>query len=181
MARAIWVLSAILMAYPSLADEAGKPKDSNRDNDTNVPGERPFDAVNIFGDWGKIFRLPNTGEKKIWWERMVRGEVGRDRFLILCAMKDGNWTKFGDIRDFVEFQMREIYTGTKLQEMLSLMAGRQRVYSHGAWRLSDGEGWLERNLDANYSGNDSEWRIEPSAYPLLYFLLMSCPEEDRCH
>ena len=130
---------------------------------------------------GKIFRPPDREKNKIWWERMVRGEVGRDRFLILCALKDGNWKKLVDIRDFVEFQTREFYSGGKLQDLLFLMAGRQRVYfPSGSWRLNSGEGWLERNLHATYSGNDSEWRVEPSVLPLLYFLLMNCPEENRC-
>ena len=181
MHRLTWVLVAIILAFPSVAREAGGQTPKSSDENINVPGERPFDAVNIFGDLGKIFQLPNLDENKIWWERMVRGEVGRERFLILCALKDGNWKKLGDIRDYVEFQLGEIYPSDELRAMLFLMAGEQRVWqSNDTQRLKSGEGWLERNREASYSGIDSEWRIQPSVLPLLYYLLMGCPTENRC-
>ena len=171
----------MLLALPAADGEAKKPKFEGDGGNINVPGERPFDAVNIFGDLRKIFTLPNTLENKVWWERMVRGEVGKDRFLILCALKDGNWKSLRDIRDFIEFKMRDNYPVDDLQAMLLLMADRQRVWKRNVtWKLSAGEGWLERNRQANFSGIESEWRIEPSVYPLLYFLLMSCPGDDRC-
>ena len=147
-----------------------------------VPAERPFDAVNIFGDLGRSTRLSNTLENKVWWERTIRGEVGKDRFLILCALKDGNWKRLGDIRDYIEFQLRETYSAVMVQEMLVLMAGRLIVTHphHASSKLKYGEGWLEKNRKAMSWGIDSEWRIEPSVYPLLYFLLMGCPEDNRC-
>ena len=172
---------AVFLVFQDYPAEAGDGYPDYGDEEIIVPGERPFDEVNIFGNLGRIFRLPDTEENKIWWERMVRGQVGQDRFLILCALKDGNWKKLSDIRNFIEFQTREINPGDQLHKLLLLMAGRKRAYTpSGAWRLNAGEGWLERNLQANYSGNDSEWCIEPSVLPLLYFLLMGCPEENRC-
>ena len=146
-----------------------------------VPGERPFDAVNIFGDFGRSVRSPDDHKAKLWWERMARGEVGRDRFLILCALKDGGWKKLANIRDFIEFQTHENFSADKLQAVLFLMAVKRRVWqANSTWTMKPGEGWLERNRQANFSGIESEWRIEPSVLPLLYFLLMSCPEENRC-
>ena len=145
----------------------------------SIPAERPFDAVNIFGDLGRSVRLPGTEENKVWWERMVRGEVGKDRFLILCALKNGNWKRLGDIRDFIEFQIHETYRSTWVQEMLVLMSGKW-IVTHPKFRPKDenyGEGWLEKSREAMSWGIDSEWRIEPSVLPLLYFLLMGCPED----
>ena len=184
MHKLLWLFVATLLALPSFGGEAKKPKSEGDGGHINVPGERPFDEVNIFGDLGTIFRLPNTEENKIWWERIIRGEVGKDRFLILCALKDGNWKSLGDIRTYLDFKFPGAYSVVKLRDMLVLMAGRLRV----KYTLRDpksqqgkvGEGWLEKNRQAEWSGIESEWRIEPSVYPLLYFLLMSCPEDDRC-
>ena len=146
-----------------------------------IPAERPFDAVNIFGDFGRSARLPGADQNKVWWERMVRGDVGKDRFLILCALKDGNWKRLGDIRDFVEFQIGYIYPIERLEAMIHLMSEVYRIrLPGGKLQRTAGEGWLEKNLDAAFSGIDSKWRIEPSVLPLLYFLLMGCAEENRC-
>jgi hypothetical protein len=179
--KVLWVLVGVLLIFPSIEGDAEKRKSGGGDGEVNVPAERPFDSVNIFGDLGTSFRLPGTEENRVWWERMVSGEVGKDRFLILCALKDGNWRKLGDIRDFVEFQLGSIYPVEKLYAMVFLMAGRQRSrIANGKFRLIDGEGWLEKNREASFAGIESEWRIEPSVFPLLYFLLMGCPEENRC-
>ncbi len=152
------------------------------DGNVNVGAERPFDAVNIFGDFGRKSQLPNADENKIWWERMVRGEVGRDRFLILCALKYGNWKNLGDIRDYIEFKIEETYAFKNLHRLLVLMAGKRMYTPRGGKGFQDdvGEGWLEKNRHAGSVGIESEWRIEPSVYPLLYFLLMGCPEDARC-
>ena len=112
---------------------------------------------------------------------MVRGQVGKDRFLILCALKDANWNTMGDIRDYVEFQTGEIYGAKKLYRMLMLMAGIPSIRSVGPRpdTARTGEGWLERK-PGGITSPDSLWRIEPSVHPLLYFLLMGCPEDNRC-
>ena len=182
MPRLLGVLVAILLVFRSPDSVAGKRKIESGDGKVDVGGERPFDAVNIFGDLGRSVRLPDTDENKLWWERMARGEVGRDRFLILCALKDGNWTKLRDIRNFVEFQTRELYSAPKLHKMLVLMAGRPNVWykPRNPENLKVGEGWLEKNREADFTGIDSEWRIAPSVLPLLFFLLMGCPEDNRC-
>ena len=181
--KVLWVLVVTFLAFPSVSGDAGKRKFENADNGPNVPGERPFDAVNIFGDLRNLERLPDTEENKLWWERMVRGEVGRDRFLILCALKSGNWRKLGEIRDYVEFQIRESYSLVKFHKMLVLMSGRPNFpYANRTTKkLKTGEGWLEKNREADFGGLDSQWRIAPSVLPLLYFLLMGCPEDARCN
>ena len=97
-----WVLAVIFLA--ATAGGAGQGKHGSGDGGIDVPAERPFDAVNMFGDLGRPARLPDTDENMLWWERMVRGQVGKDRFLILCALKDGDWKRMGDIGDYVEFQ-----------------------------------------------------------------------------
>ncbi len=94
-----WVFFAQLLVLPWIEGKAAEQKLDDDGGRIAIPGERPFDAVNIFGDFGKSVRLQNTDENKIWWERLIRGEVGKDRFLILCALKDGNWKSEGDIRD----------------------------------------------------------------------------------
>ena len=174
-----WVLVVIFLAAPGSG--AGQGKHGSGDGGIDVPAERPFDAVNMFGDFGRPLRLPNTDENILWWERMLRGQVGKDRFLVLCALKDGDWKRMGDIRDYVEFQKGEIYAAKKLHRMLVLMAGRPSASSVG--RNPDtartGEGWLERK-PRGITSPDSLWRIEPSVHPLLYFLLMGCPEDNRC-
>ena len=126
-----WVLVVILLAVPGTVSGSGQGKHGFSDGGIDVPAERPFDAVNMFGDFGRSLRLPNTGEKMLWWERMVRGQVGKDRFLILCALKDGDWKRLGDIRDYVEFQIGEIYATKKLQRMLMLMAVIPNIRSGG--------------------------------------------------
>ncbi len=183
MHKLLWLIVAILLALPGFDGEAKNRKVGSDDKKVNVGAERPFDAVNIFGDFGRNTRLPNTEENKLWWERMVRGEVGKDRFLILCALKDGNWKSLGDIRTYVEFKIQETYSVMNLKNMLVLMAVRPLKYtSRGRKPLQGkiGEGWVEKNPHADVSGIDSQWRIEPSVYPLLYFLLMGCPGDDRC-
>ena len=184
MHKLLWLFFAALLALPAPDGEAKKPKSEGDGGNINVPGERPFDAVNIFGDFGRNVRLPNTLENKIWWGRMVRGEVGKDRFLILCALKDGNWKNLGDIRTYIEFKIQGNYSAIILGDMLGLMASRPKISYTPRGRKSQqgkiGEGWLEKNPHAEMSGISTEWRIEPSVYPLLYFLLMSCPGNDRC-
>ena len=184
MVRLPWILIAVLLAVPSFGGHADERKSEGGSNEINVPAERPFDAVNIFGDLGKIFRLPNTEENKVWWERLVRGEVGKDRFLILCALKDGNWKFLSDIRDFLDVQMPGVYSMLRLNKMLVLMGGRPAIKHtsrdpKSSWGKT-GEGWLEKNRVAEYRGLHSKWRIEPSVYPLLHFLLMGCPVDDSC-
>ncbi len=73
MHKLLWLLIAILLALPAAEGEAKKPKSDGDGGNINVPGERPFDEVNIFGDLGKIFRLPNTDENKIWWDAWYAG------------------------------------------------------------------------------------------------------------
>ena len=174
-----WVLVAIFLSAPGSG--AGQGKHGSGDRGIDVPAERPFDAVNMFADFGRSLRLPNADEKMLWWERMVRGQVGKDRFLILCALKDGDWKRLGDIGDYVEFQTGEIYGSKKLQRMLVLMAGIPNIRSGGPRpdTARTGEGWLERK-PGGITSPDSRWRIEPRVYPLLYFLLMGCPEDSRC-
>ena len=175
-----WVLVAIFLAAPGIASGAGQGKHGRGDGGIDVPAERPFDAVNMFGDFGRSLRLPNADENMLWWERMVRGQVGKDRFLILCALKGGEWKRLGDIGDYVEFQTGEIYGSKKLQWMLVLMAGIPGIWPAGRPDAPrTGEGWLEKK-PGGITGPDSLWRIEPSVYPLLYFLLMGCPEDNRC-
>ena len=60
-----WILVAILLAVPSLGGAASEGKPAGENGEINVPAERPFDAVNIFGDLGTIFRPPNTEENKV--------------------------------------------------------------------------------------------------------------------
>ena len=177
---------AIFLAFSMVADAAKKKKSEINDAEIFVAGERPFDAVNIFGDFGKSVRLSNTEENKIWWERMVRGEVGRERFLILCALRDGDWKSFDEIRDYVEFQLGEIYGAGNMHKMLVLMAGipgsfpnslaSRRIFGG----ITSGEGWLEKRRGTDPARNQSVWRIEMNVFPLLYFLLMTCPEDNRC-
>ena len=182
MLRLRWVLVGILLAVPNAGGTTTEPTPPSNDEEIIVPGERPFDAVNIFGDLGKSIRLLDNHENKLWWERMARGEVGRDRFFILCALRDGNWTKLGDIRDYVEFQTRESYPWKNLRNMLVLMAGRPNFWyaNDPAKKFKTGEGWLEKNPEADFGGLGTQWRIAPSVLPLLYFLLMGCPADDRC-
>ena len=177
-----WAITVFFAAFPVFETEAGQRKFGSSNAKTNVSAERPFDAVNIFGELGRSLRLQNTDETKLWWERMVRGEVGKERFLILCALKDGNWKTMADIRNYVEFQMRETYAGVKMYEMLTLMALTPKNWHpiSNQKMLKVGEGWLEKNREADPRGIYSKWRIEPSVLPLLYFLLMGCPEENRC-
>lgn len=177
-------LAVCTLALASVGGEAGERTSDSGDEEINVPGERPFDAVNIFGDLRKFEQLPDAGKNKLWWERMVRGEVGKDRFFILCALKDGNWKSLIDIRTYLEFQLHQGYSAKNLYNMLVLMAGKpyQKVTPRNpnSPRWAPGEGWLEKNPVTEISGVNTQWRIAPSVLPLLYFLLMGCPEEERC-
>ena len=115
---------------------------------------------------------------------MVRGEVGKVRFAILCALKNGNWTIFNDLRTYVEFISQRNFHSATLRELLVLMAGvpgkKHTPRDPSSQRGKPGEGWLEKKNGTEYSTIRTQWRIEPSVYPLLYFLLMSCPDENRC-
>ena len=175
---------ALLLPLLNSAVDSAEPKSEGSEGSINIPAERPFDAVNIFGDLRKLERLPDSEENKLWWERMVRGEVGKDRFFILCALKDGNWKSLIDIRTYLEFQFRQGYAAKKLYSMLVLMAGKpyEKITPRNpkSLRWTPGEGWLEKNPVAEMAGVNTKWRIAPSVFPLLYFLLMGCPEENRC-
>ena len=185
MNRLPWLLAVNILALASVDGEAVERMSEGADKEINVPGERPFDAVNIFGDLRKFERLPDTGKNKLWWERMVRVEVGKDRFLILCALKDGNWKSLIDIRTYLEFQLEQGYPAKNLYRMLVLMAGKpyQKITRRNpkSPRWATGEGWLEKSPVGEMVGVNTKWRIAPSVLPLLYFLLMSCPEEERCN
>ena len=175
-------LLAVLVVIPSLHGEAETRKFGGEDGKPKAHGEHSLSEVRIFGDLGKSFRLPGTREKKLWWDRMARGEVGRDRFLILCALKDGNYKRLGDIRDYVEFRMRETFPAVEMEDLLTLMAGSMLSWSdnRSSKKLRSGEGWLERDPKGTPIGIDSRWRIAPSVLPLLYFLLAGCAEDNRC-
>lgn len=178
----IWVMVGILILIPSVGWSGRMETRDSHDGKPNVPAERPFDAVNIFGDFYQSERLPDTSDKKLWWVRVVRGEVGKERFLLLCALKDGHWKKAGEIRDYVEFQTGENYRMDDMHKMLLRMGGLPgaRETRHRPQAGKTGEGWLEKNPETVSWTIDTEWRIEPSVLPLLYFLLMSCPENNRC-
>ena len=175
------LLATILVGLTGASVDAKEPKPEGRER-FNFGTERPLDAAKIFGDFGSSIELPEFEENLVWWERMLRGNVGKDRYLILCALSDGNWKALGDIRDYIEFQMRKTYSATKAQAMLILMSGgpNDLKSNHYPKRQQYGEGWLERNRKANPTGLEAEWRIEPSVLPLLYVLLMNCPQDNRC-
>ena len=182
MRSIVRVSAAAILLVTSPFGTGGEEITREEDEKVDVPAERPFDAVNIFGDLRRLEHLPDTHENKLWWERMARGEVGKDRFLILCALKDGNWKRLADIRDYVESQARENFHLVQLHKMLVLMSGRPNFPYAGRTtkKLKTGEGWLEKNREADFGGLDSQWRIAPSVLPLLYFLLMGCPDDTRC-
>ena len=171
----------ILLALP-VTGRGAEELASESSGKINVTSEDPFDEINNLGDLGRKFELPNSEENKEWWQCMLRGKVGKDRFLILCALKDGNWKKLGDIRDFIEFQDQKNHSAHKLQDLLILMAGRQFAWSRyrKAMKLKVGEGWLEKNSEGMSSGIESEWRIPTNVLPFLHILLMGCPNENRC-
>ena len=175
-------LLVILVVIPSLDGEAGTRKFDGRDGNPKTHGESSLSEIRIFGDLGKSFRMPGTWQKKLWWERMAHGEVGRERFLILCALKDGEYKKLADIRDYVEFRMRETFPAGEPEDLLILMAGSMLSWADFLTekKLKSGERWLERSHEGTPIGLDSQWRIAPSVLPLLYFLLAGCPEDDRC-
>ena len=50
-----WVFLAILVAFPTADGGAMKPEPKNGGGNVNVGGELPFDEINIFGDFGRIF------------------------------------------------------------------------------------------------------------------------------
>ena len=183
MHRLPGIFAAALVALAGFDSEANERNTENDDGKVNVGAQRPFDAVNIFGDFGRNSSLPNSEENKIWWERMARGEVGKDRFLILCALKEGNWKSLADIRTYLDYKSPGAFSAKRLHRMLVLMAGRAPKHTPRVPNSPQGEvgeGWLEKNPHADTSGISSEWKIEPSVYPLLYFLLMSCPADDKC-
>lgn len=140
------------------------------------------DTVDIIGDLRNLFRFSDQTVSKKWWERMMLGQVGKDRFLVLCALKDGNWKNLAEIRDFIEFNILENYPIKKLHQLQVKMGGIAVAPNDNRMSrtLRFGEGWLERNPNAPSKGPDSVWRISPSVLPLLHFLLMGCPEENRC-
>ncbi len=175
------LLATVLFALTGTSVDAKEPKTKGIER-FNFGAERPFDAAKIFGDFGSSIELPESEENLLWWERMLRGKVGRDRYLVLCALSDGNWKALGDIRDYVEFQMRKTFSADKAQAILILMSGgpNDLKSNHYPKRQQYGEGWLERNREANPSGLEAQWRIEPSVLPLLYLLLMNCPQDNRC-
>jgi hypothetical protein len=162
-------------------DEAEKIYDNGQMMLVNPDGSlpRPFDSINLFedmGDLGRNITLKNPDENKIWFDRMLRGEVGRDRFFILCALKDGQYHEMDDVRNFMDFKMPGEYTVKTVYKKLILMAGRSRYNPPG-------EGWLEKGSMygvGESTGIHSVWRIEPSVLPMLYFLLITCPEDERC-
>jgi hypothetical protein len=162
-------------------DEAEKIHDNGQMMLVNPDGSlpRPFDSINLFedmGDLGRDITLKNPDENKIWFDRMLRGEVGRDRFFILCALKDGQYHEMDDVRNFMDFKMPGEYTVKTVYKKLILMAGRSRYNPPG-------EGWLEKGSMygvGESTGIHSVWRIEPSVLPMLYFLLITCPEDERC-
>ena len=147
------------------------------DDDGNFP--RPLDAINIFEDMGNLGRdvvLNDPNENKVWFDRMIRGEVGRDRYFILCALKDGEYHEMNEVRNFVDFKLPGEYRVKSLYKKLILMASRSRYNPPG-------EGWLEKGSMygiGESTGIHSMWRIEPSVLPMLYFLLITCPEDDSC-
>ena len=110
------VVIAVLLGLYFTEGEAQIATPEREGENINIGGERPFDELNIIGDFGKSIQMSDAQVKKSWWECMVRGEVGKDRFLILCALRDGNWKKLGDIRDFIEFQDHRNLRAPKLQE-----------------------------------------------------------------
>ena len=178
------LIATFLFFVRSLSAVAGKNVEEEH-QEVNIPGERPFDGVNIFGDLRRMEELSDTHENKLWWERMARGEVGKDRFFILCALKDGDWKSLADIRTYLEFHLQEGYSAKRLYNMLVLMAGRRypKMIPRKATssRFVPGEGWLEKNPSGDYSLVNTGWRIAPSVLPLLYFLLMGGPQNDRCN
>ena len=91
MHKLLWLFVTILLALPSFDGEAKKRKVGSDNGNVNIGAERPFDAVNIFSDFGRDLGSANTEENelKLWWERMIGGEVGKDRFLILCGQCPG--------------------------------------------------------------------------------------------
>ena len=179
------VASLFAMFLLALTSASVDAKQLNAEGDGrkfNITNERHLDESNQFVDPSKYFGLTNPENNKEWWQRLLSGEVGKDRFLILCALKDGNWKRLGDIRDFIEFQDRKNLRAPKLQEMLIRMAGRQLAWSkyREGMKLKVGEGWLEKSPDAMSWGIESEWRIPTNVLPFLQILLMGCPSDNRC-
>ena len=172
-----------LVAISGASSGEKSPNPEKGDGRINFGAERPYDATKFFGDFGTSLQLPESLENSLWWERMLRGEVGREHYLVLCAMNDGNWKLLGDVRDFVEFQTRKSYPVGKLQEMLVRMAGGpDDLRSSRFLKMPKfGEGWLEKNHNASFEGIGTKWRIAPSVLPLLYLLLMRCPDDNRCN
>ena len=81
MRNSIRILIATLLFFVNSPSAVAGKKIEDEHQEVNIPGERPFDGVNIFGDLRRMEELSDTHQNKLWWERMARGEVGRDRFL----------------------------------------------------------------------------------------------------
>ena len=180
--RLVALLAIFLIALTGASVDAKELSSKSDGRKIDIARERHFDESIKFGDSKKHLELPNPEENKEWWQRMLGGEVGKDRFLILCALKEGNWKKLGDIRDFIEFQDQKNLRAPKLQEMLIRMAGRQLAWSkyREGMNLKVGEGWLEKSPEAMSWGIESEWRIPTNVLPFLQILLMGCPSDNRC-
>jgi hypothetical protein len=128
--------------------------------------------------------LKNIEKRKIWWERMVRGEVGKHRFYILCSMKDGEWKRLDDVRNYIDFKstIPGVYTTASLMTVFELMRA-QRVPKTPYYKpklKTEGEGWIQKSRDTEPYGVNTKWRIHPDVLPFLYLLLLSCPEDNSC-
>ena len=111
-------------------------------------GERPFDAVPSSVPGEKYLDCRATLENKVG---TPRGEVGKDRFLILCALKDGRKSLRDILSHFIEFKMRDNYPVDDLQAMLLLGRPTEGLEEKRHLEAECGEGWLERNRQANFS------------------------------
>lgn len=129
-------------------------------------------------------RFKGLGEKKLWWERMVRGEVGKHRFYILCALKNGEWTRLDDVRNYIDFKstVPGTYSTASLMTMFEFMRA-QRVPKTPYYKpklKTNGEGWLQKSHDTEPYGVNTKWRIHPEVLPFLYLLLLGCPDDNTC-
>ena len=129
-------------------------------------------------------RFKDLGEKKFWYERMIRGEVGKHRFYILCALKDGEWTRLDDVRNYIDFKstVPGTYSTASLMQMFEFMRA-QRVPKTPYYKpklKTDGEGWLQKSRDTEPYGVNTKWRIHPDVLRFLYLLLLGCPEDNKC-
>ena len=179
----IWVVF-ILTEFPSTNTSAEEIKPELENEIAITTEEQTSRGNSVFGELDRIFSLPNTDENKAWWKRMMLGQVGKNRFHVLCALKDGNWHSLGDIRNYLDYQLPGTFTMYRLHKMLVLMAGQPAVRhtpsDPKSSRGKPGEGWLEKNPSAAWAGLDSMWRIDPKVMPLLNLLLTGCPENSTC-